>query len=255
MNSSLALNCVICYSFIMKKILALTLGLLFTISFFWNAQAANAVAENIYDNGNVFSTAQAAKVSNALSAADDKYGLVFAVDTVSSLKGQSIDSYALTRANELRIGDVTSSNGVLLVIDKNDHLVRFELGSGVSKQVSNAEAEDVINSIILPRFRENDFTTGSIKAARGIGEEYVGTAAVTKAAETNPVFHIFLVAVAVIVGFVVLLILFGVGRAIAGAVREGRKQKQDKAFSNLVESVLPELRTARYAIVVVLREG
>lgn len=234
----------------MKKVLALTLGLLFSFSVFGNAQAANAASENIYDNGNVFSTAQAAKVSEALSAADDKYGLVFAIDTVSSLKGQSIDTYALTRANELKVGDVTSSNGVLLVIDKNDHLVRFELGSGVSKQVSNAEAEDVINHSILPHFRENDFTTGSTEGVKGIGEEYVGTAAVTKAAETDPVFHIFLVSVAAIVGFILLLILIGTGRAITRAVQEARKQKGDRAFSDLVESILPELRTARHAIVV-----
>jgi uncharacterized protein len=62
--------------------------------------------------------------------------------------------------NEWGIGKKDKDNGVLLLVAKDDHELRIEVGYGLEGTITDLEAGEIIDNIIVPRFKENDYDSG-----------------------------------------------------------------------------------------------
>jgi uncharacterized protein len=82
-----------------------------------------------------------------------------AVLTVATLGGEPIDQFSLRVAKTWRLGRQRFDNGVLLTIAPAEHRVRIELGDGMARFVSNAQAGAIIASM-TPDFRSGDYDSG-----------------------------------------------------------------------------------------------
>lgn len=95
---------------------------------------------------------------------------------IPSLEGYPIEMLAEETATNNKIGTEKNSNGILLLIAKDDRELRLEVGYGLEGVVPDAIASSIIRNVIRPRFRDNDYYLGineginSIIAA--IGGEY-----------------------------------------------------------------------------------
>ena len=85
-----------------------------------------------------------------------------------SLEGQSLEDFSIRLAGQWKIGTKKNSNGVILVIFKQDRKVRIEVGYGLEGALPDAVASQIIRHTIVPAFREGDFDRGVTDAVEAI---------------------------------------------------------------------------------------
>lgn len=111
-----------------------------------------------------------------LKAFDEKTTAQVAVATVQSTKPENIDMYANKLFEEWAVGSAGKDNGVLLVIAKNDRRLRIETGYGLEGAITDIEAKHIIDDVITPQFKMNNFNNGVVEGVHAIvdhaGEEY-----------------------------------------------------------------------------------
>ena len=72
----------------------------------------------------------------------------------------SLEDYSLKVARQWGVGDKKNSNGVLLLIAKNDRKMRIEVGNGMEGSLTDARASRIIRNAIAPKFRSGDYVGG-----------------------------------------------------------------------------------------------
>ena len=107
-----------------------------------------------------------------------------AVAVIDRLNSISIEEYAVGLFNKWGVGKKDKDNGVLLLVAMDDHELKIEVGYGLEGVITDLEAGEIIDNVIVPRFKENDYDSGIyngvVEIANKIYQEQ-GKAAVTYA--------------------------------------------------------------------------
>ena len=85
------------------------------------------------------------------------------VATLDSLQGLPIEEYGYQLGRHWGIGQAGKDNGALLIVAPEEREVRIEVGYGLEGDLTDAQSRTIIETRILPRFRQGDFAAG-IKA-------------------------------------------------------------------------------------------
>lgn len=91
-----------------------------------------------------------------------------AVVTVPSLDGDDVAAYANELGREWGIGQQESNNGVLVLVAPNDRKIRIEVGYGLEGAIPDITAGRIIDELMLPAFREDDYETGIASGVEAI---------------------------------------------------------------------------------------
>ena len=59
-----------------------------------------------------------------------------------------------------KLGQARKNNGVLLLVAPAEHKVRIEVGYGLEGSLTDALSSVIISSVIVPRFKANDYSGG-----------------------------------------------------------------------------------------------
>jgi uncharacterized protein len=157
-------------------------------------------------------------LSSAIESATP--GAQIAVVTVPSLGGRTIEEYAENRFGTLGIGAKDLDNGVLLLVALGERKVRIEVGYGLEGALPDSKAGSIIDSIIIPKFKEGDYA-GGIEAGHAaiagiVAEEYqtfVPGAEVPKSGGWLPSFLVVLAILVALFAVVAYLSIRGVAKA------------------------------------------
>jgi uncharacterized protein len=79
---------------------------------------------------------------------------------IQDLNGLSIEEYAALLFEKWGIGKKQSDNGVLLLASLKDRSLRIEVGYGLEEVITDIEAKEIIDDIIVPAFREDQYGPG-----------------------------------------------------------------------------------------------
>ncbi len=131
------------------------------------AAAKPGVHSPVMDEAGVLSDQVEAELAAKIALLKAELGPELVVLTVSSLNGQSVESYALARANHMRIGDRERNDGILLVIAPTDHEVRLEVGSGLTTALSNQTSASLIQEM-QPSLRLGQYGSAANVAVDGL---------------------------------------------------------------------------------------
>jgi uncharacterized protein len=71
-----------------------------------------------------------------------------------------LEGYSLKVAREWGIGEKDTSNGVLLLIAKDDRKLRIEVGRGLEGDLTDVRANRIIRNVITPKFKEGKYFEG-----------------------------------------------------------------------------------------------
>ena len=154
----------------MKKALAL---LLFAFSFCF----ALNFNEQINDEAHIFSQNERDELLNLVQNFEQNSTTQIAIVTLNSLGNRSIEERSLEIARGYKLGQKESDNGVLLLVAPNEKKVRIEVGYGLEGTLTDAVASQIINSVMIPEFKNGNMSEGIKKGVVAIikvasGEEF-----------------------------------------------------------------------------------
>jgi len=107
---------------------------------------------------------EAAALKSRLLEFERQKGSQIAVLIVPTTQPESIEEYSIRVADAWKVGRAEPDDGVILLVAKNDRAVRIEVGTGLEGALPDVIASRIISQVIVPHFREGDFS-GGINAA------------------------------------------------------------------------------------------
>jgi len=150
----------------MKEARRLIPAVLFVLAVFcqtgivWAQALLPQLTGRIVDNAVLLDAATKAQLTTKLAAWEQKTGDQLVVVTVPSLGFEDIESFANRLFRQWALGQKRVNNGVLLVVAPNDRQVRIEVGYGLEGTLTDALSSVIINTWILPAFRDGNYSKG-----------------------------------------------------------------------------------------------
>ncbi|AUH71356.1 TPM domain-containing protein [Legionella sainthelensi] len=126
----------------------------------------------IVDEANLLEPTTTKQINELIFQVWNEQRIPIYVVTIPSLahygaSGLSIEQYASELFNNWGIGSPDRNYGVLLLVSKGDRKARIELGKAYEHRYDN-EATDIMQNLIIPNFKNNDYALGISEGVRGL---------------------------------------------------------------------------------------
>jgi len=99
--------------------------------------------------------------------------------TIPSLEDETVETYAVKVFETWKIGQKGKDNGALLLVAKQEHKLRIEVGYGLEGRLTDLLSGRIIDNEISPRLKQGDYDGGIISGVVAMAEavrgEYQGT--------------------------------------------------------------------------------
>jgi uncharacterized protein len=114
----------------------------------------------VVDQTGTLSSGDVAALTQTLKDLETRKGSQVAVLIVPTTAPETIEQYSIRVAEAWKIGRKKIDDGALLMVAKDDHKVRIEVGYGLEGALTDVTARRIIDEIITPKFRTGDFAGG-----------------------------------------------------------------------------------------------
>ena len=118
------------------------------------------LSTRVTDLSGTLTEVQRQALEATLSAFEQKRGSQIAVLLLPSTQPETIEQYSIRVAEAWKIGRSRVDDGLILVIAKDDHKLRIEVGRGLEGAIPDVIAKRVIREVIAPHFLNGDFNGG-----------------------------------------------------------------------------------------------
>lgn len=114
----------------------------------------------VVDQTGTLTSAQIATLDRALQAFEQRKGSQIAVLLVPTTAPETIEQFSIRVAEAWKIGRNKIDDGAILVIAKDDRVLRIEVGYGLEGALTDVTSRRIIDEVITPKFRDGDFAGG-----------------------------------------------------------------------------------------------
>jgi uncharacterized protein len=122
--------------------------------------AVPPLTARVTDQTGTLTPVQVSSLEQTLAGFEARKGTQIAVLIVAATEPESIEQYSIRVVEQWRLGRKRVDDGALLIIAKNDHTMRIEVGYGLEGALTDVISARIIREIITPRFRDGDFYGG-----------------------------------------------------------------------------------------------
>jgi uncharacterized protein len=165
---------------VITRILALALGAFWLVSALADEVMPPKPAKYFNDYAGVVSPAVAAQLNAQLEQFErDSYNQIVVAVYPKMQSDSAIEEYTVRVANAWQVGQKDKRNGAVLFVFVQDHKMFLQVGYGLEGAIPDATSKDIIEDVIKPHFKVNDYDGGLtagvgaiIAASKG---EYHGT--------------------------------------------------------------------------------
>ncbi len=119
-----------------------------------------ALTSPVTDLTHTLTAEQAGTLENKLHTFEQSKGSQVAVLIVPTTKPEDIEQYSIRVVDAWKLGRKNVDDGALLIIAKDDHAVRIEVGKGLEGALPDVTASRIIRNVIIPAFRAGQFYEG-----------------------------------------------------------------------------------------------
>lgn len=184
-----------------------------------------SLAARVTDLTGTLTREQQAGLEQKLQQFESEKGSQVAVLMVPTTQPESIEQYSIRVVEQWKLGRKGTDDGALLIIAKDDHAVRIEVGYGIEGVLTDATSSRIIREDIIPRFKEGNFYAG-VDAGTGriisvIRGEPLPAPKHARNAEAEPIRQLLpaiLVLTVVLGGALRAFLGRGAGAAVAGGI-------------------------------------
>jgi len=135
-----------------------------------------SLSGRVVDQVELLEASTAKKLNSQLQAHEAATGNQLVVVILKDLQGLTIEEYGYQLGRAWGVGQKGENNGVLLLVVPSLRKVRIEVGYGLEGLLTDALSANIIQTVILPSFREGDFNQGIADGAdaiiQALGGEY-----------------------------------------------------------------------------------
>ena len=114
----------------------------------------------VNDYANMLSSSTQQQLNQTLKAFEKKTSDQVVVATFNHLNQHSLDEFSIHLAEKWKVGSRQYNNGVILLIIKNDHKIRIEVGRGLEGALPDITASRIIRHAIAPAFKQGHYNQG-----------------------------------------------------------------------------------------------
>ncbi|MEO1221805.1 MAG: TPM domain-containing protein [Pseudomonadota bacterium] len=141
----------------------------------------------VVDAAEIIPTDVEVELTTLLETLESETERQLVVTTIPDLQGYDIADYGYQLGRTWGIGDAERNDGALLIVAPNDRQVRIEVGYGLEGTLTDAYSSHIIQTMIVPRFRDGDMTGGIIAGTNAL-VAHLGLSK-TEAIEANRLFE------------------------------------------------------------------
>lgn len=152
----------------MKRILLLTILFLMPLPLLALALDVPQLGGRVNDYAGMLSPEAATSLEQKLAAFEQDQTTQIVVLTIPSLQGDDIDQFTIRVADQWKIGQKGSDNGVLLVLAQAERKVRIEVGLGLQGVFPDITAGRIIRNVMQPHLKAGNFDQGIAAGVDGI---------------------------------------------------------------------------------------
>jgi uncharacterized protein len=118
----------------------------------------------VTDTIGMLTPAQRSTLENVLKEQEDRTGNQIAVLLMGSTAPESIEQFSIRVADAWKLGRKGVDDGVILLVARDNtpalRRLRIEAGRGVQGSLTDAKSRRILDEVIAPHFRQNDYYGG-----------------------------------------------------------------------------------------------
>ena len=103
---------------------------------------------------------QVQALEGELTALEQRKGSQLGVLIVSTTQPEDIAQYGIRVGEAWKLGRKGTDDGAILIVAKDDHRVRIEVGRGLEGAIPDAAGARIIREYVTPKFRAGDYAGG-----------------------------------------------------------------------------------------------
>lgn len=139
-------------------------------------QPVPALTGHVIDQTGTLNATDTQALESQLAALEQARGSQVVVLMVATTAPEDIAAYANRIGNQWKIGRREVGDGVLVIVAKNDRKMRIEVAKALEGAIPDIAAARIIDSVMKPRFQQNDYAGGLSAAATQLGARIAGEA-------------------------------------------------------------------------------
>lgn len=145
------------------RLLALAALWLFGIASAGAEVAIPPLGAAVTDLSGLLNAGQKAELEQRLRSFSAQKGSQVAILIVPTTKPETVEQYAIRVAENWQLGRKGVDDGVLILLASADREVRIEVGYGLEGPLPDVTANRIIEEVMIPYFKQNDYF-GGLKA-------------------------------------------------------------------------------------------
>lgn len=122
--------------------------------------AIPAIKTRVTDLTQTLTAEQQAQLETKLASFEQQKGSQIAVLIVPTTQPEDIAQYSIRVAEAWKLGREKQDDGILVLVAKNDHKMRIEVGYGLEGAIPDLIAKRIISEVMAPKFKQGDFYGG-----------------------------------------------------------------------------------------------
>jgi uncharacterized protein len=123
-------------------------------------QPVPKLAARVTDLTGTLTAGQQTALEQKLSAFESAKGAQLAVLIVPTTQPEEIEQYSIRVVDAWKLGRKGVDDGALLIVAKDDHKVRIEVGRGLEGVLTDALSNRILDETVKPAFRQGNFYGG-----------------------------------------------------------------------------------------------
>lgn len=201
---------VILMNYLMKyqEIKMRKLALLFAMLFGFVSEAQLKIPEKpsfippVIDSTNTLSSQEKDDLYKKLAIYSDSTSTEIFVMLVSTTQGEQIARYATDLGQKWQIGQKGKDNGIILLIAKDDRKMTIQAGYGVEHLLTDALSRRIIETVIKPSFKQDQYYQGIDEGTNAIFKVLKGEFKNDKSKKEGSILPIL-----IIIAFVIIFLI------------------------------------------------
>jgi len=146
----------------MKKYLFLAPLLLVLLSFAAYGLEVPKLQGYVNDYAGMISSPAKSKIEETLRAFEQSDSTQIVILTIPSLEGENIEEFGIKAGEAWQIGQKRKDNGAILIVSRQERKIRIEVGRGLEGKLTDLTAGRIIDLVIKPKFKQEDFDGGFV---------------------------------------------------------------------------------------------